>query len=238
MKIAALFTLALSFSALVSCEKCQNCSTSSTSAESTSPAVVSTQPPTAPSAPPPAPVITTSTEKPAAAATTPEQKLPKSKPEPEKPMPPSERFKDQIASLTDIQRHVTQQSGTERPFTGEYWDHKEPGIYVDIVSGKPLFSSLDKFDSGCGWPSFAKTLAKDEVKELVDTTHNMVRTEVRSATADSHLGHVFDDGPAALGGLRYCINSASIRFVPVADLEKEGLGEYKKLFEKKEEPKP
>ena len=163
---------------------------------------------------------------------------PATKPMPEKPDSPDAKFKDQIEKLTPIQRYVTQESGTERAFTGEYWNNHEPGIYVDIVSNKPLFSSLDKFDSGCGWPSFAKTLAKDEVKELTDNSHGMVRTEVRSSTADSHLGHVFDDGPEALGGLRYCINSASIRFIHQKDLDKEGFGEYKKLFEKKEEAKP
>ena len=158
--------------------------------------------------------------------------------EPEKPMNPKERFKEQIAKLTPEQYHVTQQSGTERAFTGAYWDNHKDGIYVDIVSGKPLFSSKDKFDSGCGWPSFAKPLDGTEIAEKRDLTHGMIRTEVRSATADSHLGHVFDDGPAELGGLRYCINSASIRFVPVEDLEKEGYGEYKKLFAAAAESKP
>jgi methionine-R-sulfoxide reductase len=163
----------------------------------------------------------------------------------EKPMDPKEQFKEQIAKLSPEQFHVTQNAGTERPFQNEYFDHHEDGVYVDIVSGKPLFSSKDKFDSGCGWPSFAKPLVGTEVAEKRDLTHGMIRTEVRSKTANSHLGHVFDDGPAEMGGLRYCINSASIRFVPVADLEKEGLGEYKKLFEgakagevKATEPKP
>ncbi len=152
------------------------------------------------------------------------------------PPDPKKMFEAQISKLTPEEYHVTQKSGTERPFTGKYWDHHEDGVYVDVVSGKPLFSSLDKFDSGCGWPSFAKPLAGGEIKENHDDTHGMERTEVRSSTADSHLGHIFDDGPAALGGLRYCINSASLRFVPLADLEKEGLGEYRKLFEKKPQP--
>lgn len=143
-------------------------------------------------------------------------------------------FEEQIKKLSPEEYHVTQNAGTERAFTGKYWDHHEEGVYVDIVSGKALFSSLDKFDSGCGWPSFAKPIDGSEIKELHDTSANMVRTEVRSATADSHLGHVFDDGPSELGGLRYCINSASIRFVPVKDLEKAGLGQYVKLFEKKQ----
>ncbi len=152
---------------------------------------------------------------------------------PSPPPDPKKMFEDKISKLTPEEFHVTQRSGTERPFTGKYWDHHEEGVYVDVVSGKPLFTSLDKFDSGCGWPSFAKPIAGGEIKELKDDTLGMERTEVRSGTADSHLGHVFDDGPAALGGLRYCINSASLRFVPLADLEKEGLGDYRKLFEKK-----
>jgi peptide methionine sulfoxide reductase msrA/msrB len=134
-------------------------------------------------------------------------------------------------NLTPIQYEVTQNNGTEPPFQNEFWNHKEEGIYVDIVSGKPLFSSLDKFDSGCGWPSFTAPLEKDEVKEELDVAHNMIRTEVRSKDADTHLGHVFDDGPKDKGGLRYCINSAALRFVPKPELEKEGYGQYKKLFE-------
>jgi methionine-R-sulfoxide reductase len=132
--------------------------------------------------------------------------------------------------LTPIQYHVTQEQGTERPFQNEFWDHHEDGIYVDIVSGEPLFSSLDKFDSGCGWPSFAKPLTTVNTK--LDKSFGMMRTEVRSKDADSHLGHLFTDGPIELGGYRYCINSAALRFIPKKDLEKEGYGEYKKLFEK------
>jgi peptide methionine sulfoxide reductase msrA/msrB len=135
------------------------------------------------------------------------------------------------ARLTPIQWKVTQESGTERAFTGEYWDNHADGIYVDIVDGTPLFSSKDKFDSGCGWPSFTQPLEESPLAEKRDLTHGMVRTEVRSTRADSHLGHVFDDGPKPTG-LRYCINSASLRFVPVADLEKEGLGRFLPLFGK------
>ncbi|ANU13216.1 Peptide methionine sulfoxide reductase MsrB [Planococcus halocryophilus Or1] len=141
-------------------------------------------------------------------------------------------MKDELKSkLTPMQYHVTQESGTEPPFQGEYDQHFEDGIYVDIVSGKPLFSSKDKFDAHCGWPSFAKPIEETEVKENFDTSHGMRRTEVRSATADSHLGHLFPDGPSSLGGLRYCINSAALRFVPKEQLDAEGLSEYKKLFE-------
>ncbi|RBW70159.1 peptide-methionine (R)-S-oxide reductase [Bacillus taeanensis] len=134
--------------------------------------------------------------------------------------------------LTPMQYEVTQNNGTEPPFRNEFWNHKEEGIYVDIVSGEPLFSSFDKFDSGCGWPSFTKPLKNDNVSEHVDTTHNMIRTEVRSKNADSHLGHVFEDGPIEKGGLRYCINSAALRFIPKEKLEKEGYGKYLSLFEK------
>jgi peptide methionine sulfoxide reductase msrA/msrB len=134
--------------------------------------------------------------------------------------------------LTPMQFHVTQEAGTEPPFRNEYWNEHRDGIYVDIVSGKPLFTSKDKFDSGCGWPSFTKPLAKEDVVEKQDATLGMMRTEVRSKDANSHLGHVFDDGPQDQGGLRYCINSASLRFVPVENLEKEGLGSFLPLFGK------
>lgn len=131
--------------------------------------------------------------------------------------------------LTPMQFEVTQNSGTEPPFRNEFWDHKEEGLYVDIVSGEPLFSSLDKFDSGCGWPSFTKPLLEEQVTDHVDVTHNMVRTEVRSKEADSHLGHVFHDGPKPTG-LRYCINSAALRFIPKHKLEEEGYGRFLALF--------
>jgi peptide-methionine (R)-S-oxide reductase len=131
-----------------------------------------------------------------------------------------------IARLTPEQYRVTQQNGTEYPGTGPLLHNKEPGIYVDIVSGEPLFASADKFESHCGWPSFTKPIEPANVKELSDTSHGMVRTEVRSAHGDSHLGHVFDDGPRDRGGLRYCINSASLRFVPRDRMEAEGYGAY------------
>lgn len=131
-----------------------------------------------------------------------------------------------IAALTPEQFRVTQQSGTERPGTGEYLDNDAPGIYVDVVSGEPLFASSDKFESGCGWPSFTKPIVPAFVTELRDTTHGMIRTEVRSTHGDSHLGHVFPDGPRDRGGLRYCINSASLRFIPLDRMEAEGYGEY------------
>ena len=143
-----------------------------------------------------------------------------------------------IAALSPEQYDVTQKNGTERAFSGEYWDNHQPGIYVDVVSGEPLFASVDKFDSGTGWPSFTRPIREpdgwDNVVEKRDFSHLMIRTEVRSAHADSHLGHVFDDGPRAEGGLRYCINSASLRFIHLDDLEAEGYGEYKKLFSTEE----
>jgi peptide-methionine (R)-S-oxide reductase len=131
-----------------------------------------------------------------------------------------------VAKLTPEQYRVTQESATERPGTGALLYNKKPGIYVDIVSGEPLFASSDKFDSGCGWPSFTKPIEHANVKELQDKSYGMVRTEVRSAHGDSHLGHVFEDGPPDRGGLRYCINSASLRFVPREEMEAQGYGEY------------
>ena len=133
---------------------------------------------------------------------------------------------DAIAKLTPEQYRVTQESGTERPGTGEYLDNKQPGIYVDIVSGEPLFASADKFESHCGWPSFTKPIEPANVAELRDSSFGMIRTEVRSRHGDSHLGHVFEDGPIDRGGLRYCINSASLRFIPRDEMEAEGYGEY------------
>jgi peptide-methionine (R)-S-oxide reductase len=139
-----------------------------------------------------------------------------------------------IDALSPEQYRVTQKNGTERPFTGEYWDNKEPGIYVDVVSGEPLFASLHKFDSGTGWPSFTKPIDEANILEKRDFSHLMIRTEVRSAHGDSHLGHVFPDGPRADGGLRYCINSASLRFIHLDDLEAAGYAEYRKLFTDRE----
>lgn len=137
-----------------------------------------------------------------------------------------QRTQEAIARLTPQQFQVTQRNGTERPGTGEYLYNKEPGIYVDIVSGEPLFASADKYESGCGWPSFTKPIEPAHVKELRDSSHGMIRTEVRSAHGDSHLGHVFPDGPRDRGGLRYCINSASLRFVPRDKMVAEGYGDY------------
>lgn len=136
------------------------------------------------------------------------------------------RTEEALARLTPEQRRVTQESGTERPFTGEYDKHFEPGIYVDIVSGEPLFASSAKYDSGCGWPAFTKPIEAARVTEHRDVSHGMTRTEVRSQGADSHLGHVFPDGPRDAGGLRYCINSAALRFVPRDRMEAEGYGAY------------
>lgn len=133
---------------------------------------------------------------------------------------------DAIARLTPEQYRVTQQNGTERPGTGEYLDNKTPGIYVDVVSGEPLFASSDKYESGCGWPSFTKPIEPEYVNELADNSLGMRRTEVRSKHGDSHLGHVFPDGPPDRGGLRYCINSAALKFIPKDDMEAAGYGDY------------
>jgi peptide-methionine (R)-S-oxide reductase len=141
-------------------------------------------------------------------------------------MPKYEKTPEAISKLSPEQYRVTQQSGTERAGTGEYLDNKEPGIYVDIVSGEPLFASSNKYESGCGWPSFTKPIESSNIRELRDTAHGMIRTEVRSAHGDSHLGHVFPDGPRDRGGLRYCINSASLRFVPKEQMQAEGYGDY------------
>jgi peptide-methionine (R)-S-oxide reductase len=136
------------------------------------------------------------------------------------------KYDGAIRDLSRDAYRVTQENGTEAPGSGEYLDNKEPGIYVDIVSGEPLFASSDKYESGCGWPSFTKPIEPDNISELRDTTHGMIRTEVRSAHADSHFGHVFPDGPKDRGGLRYCINSASLRFIHRDDMEAEGYGAY------------
>ncbi|WP_215189321.1 peptide-methionine (S)-S-oxide reductase MsrA [Exiguobacterium sp. s6] len=133
--------------------------------------------------------------------------------------------------LTPIQYKVTQENGTEPPFQNEYWDEEREGLYVDVIDGTPLFTSRDKFQSNCGWPSFARPIEEKRIDMNMDTTHHMVRTEVRSKGADSHLGHLFDDGPKELGGLRYCINSAALRFIPKEELESAGYGEYKHLFD-------
>ena len=146
-------------------------------------------------------------------------------------MPDYRKTPEAVASLTREQFQVTQQSGTERPFTGEYNDNKEPGIYVDIVSGEPLFASTDKLDSRTGGPSLTKPIVQENVNEVRDSAHGMVRTEVRSVHADSHLGHVFPDGPSDRGGLRYCINSASLRFIHRDDMAAEGYSEYLKQVE-------
>ncbi len=137
-----------------------------------------------------------------------------------------QKSQEAIAKLSVEQYRVTQEGATERPGAGAYLHNKKPGIYVDIVSGEPLFASSDKYDSGCGWPSFTKPIESAHVKELQDRSHGMMRTEVRSRDGDSHLGHVFDDGPADRGGLRYCINSASLRFIPREEMEAQGYGEY------------
>ena len=150
----------------------------------------------------------------------------------DKKMNPKEK-PELLKKLTQKQFEVTQQCATEKPFDNEYWNHKEPGIYVDVVSGEPLFSSLDKYDSGSGWPSFTKPIEKDSLIEKKDSSHGMDRVEVKSKNADSHLGHVFNDGPKERGGLRFCINSASLKFVHLRDLEKEGYAKYLPLFQEK-----
>lgn len=132
--------------------------------------------------------------------------------------------------LSKIQFHVTQENGTEKPFANEFWNQDEEGLYVDIVSGEPLFSSKDKFNSGCGWPSFSKPIEEKTVEEKDDLSHGLIRTEVRSNGADSHLGHVFDDGPKELGGLRYCINSAALKFIPKDKMDELGYSIYKKYL--------
>ncbi|GAA2009088.1 peptide-methionine (R)-S-oxide reductase MsrB [Microbacterium ulmi] len=136
-----------------------------------------------------------------------------------------------LAGLTDAQYRVTQDDGTEPAFRNEYWNNHEPGIYVDVVSGQPLFSSTDKYDSGTGWPSFTRPIDADAVTTKTDRKLWMSRTEVRSSGADSHLGHVFDDGPRDAGGLRYCMNSAALRFVPAAELDEQGYGAYRTMFD-------
>lgn len=138
---------------------------------------------------------------------------------------------EQVKKLTSYQQYITQKGGTEKPFENEFWDNKEEGIYVDIVSGDPLFSSKDKFDSGSGWPSFTKPIEEDVIKEEKDFKLVIPRTEIKSKSADTHLGHVFNDGPKEAGGQRFCVNSASLKFIPKKDLEKEGYGEYLSLFE-------
>ena len=159
-----------------------------------------------------------------AAEGTPQGELPMTK-------APYAKTDDALSNLTELQKYVTQQSGTERPFDNEYWDNHEDGIYVDVVSGEPLFSSKDKYDSGTGWPSFTKPLDPKFVKEHSDYKLGVGRTEIRSTHGDSHLGHVFEDGPKDKGGLRYCMNSASLKFIPLAELDAKGYGEYKALFE-------
>jgi peptide-methionine (R)-S-oxide reductase len=149
-------------------------------------------------------------------------------------MPTYDKTPEALSRLTPEQFRVTQNAGTERPFANDFWDNKEPGLYVDVVSGEPLFASFDKFDSGTGWPSFTKPIEAGNVIENVDRSHGMARTEVRSKHGDSHLGHVFPDGPREKGGLRYCMNSASLRFIPRDKLKAEGYGDYIQLFPNEE----
>src|SRR6266513_6115885 len=156
------------------------------------------------------------------------QKKEAEKMNPTKPVPTDAELKSQ---LTKDQYHITRECGTETPFHNAYWDNHQPGIYVDLITGEPLFSSLDKFDSGTGWPSFTKPISQDKVMEKRDSSHGMERTEVRSAKSDSHLGHVFEDGPAPTGQ-RYCVNSAALRFIPVERLQEEGSGESLALCSK------
>jgi peptide-methionine (R)-S-oxide reductase len=146
-------------------------------------------------------------------------------------MPTYNKNPEAVSRLSPEQYRITQTDGTERPFDNAYWDNKEPGIYVDVVSGEPLFASINKFDSHTGWPSFTKPIERENVVEKTDISQGVTETEVRSSHGDSHLGHVFPDGPSAEGGLRYCINSASLRFIHLDELESEGYGTYRKLFE-------
>lgn len=145
----------------------------------------------------------------------------------------SKKYQKDLGKLTEFQKYVTQKEGTEPAFNNEYWNNKKDGIYVDITSGEPLFSSKDKYDSGTGWPSFTRPIQKDSVVEKSDNKFGMKRVEVRSKSADSHLGHVFEDGPKDQGGMRYCINSASLKFIPRESLEKEGYAEFSKQFSDK-----
>ena len=153
---------------------------------------------------------------------------------PEKKTDPAirQKFADNIKKLDPSQYHVTQENGTEVPFQNEYWNNKKEGIYVDVVSGEPLFSSTDKFESGTGWPSFTKPIKETQVMQKTDSGLGMTRMEVRSKEADSHLGHVFNDGPADKGGLRYCINSSSLKFIPKEEMAAKGYGQYLSLFNK------
>jgi methionine-R-sulfoxide reductase len=161
------------------------------------------------------------------------QKKQAEKMNPTKPVPSEAELRRQ---LSKDQYHVTRECGTETPFQNAYWDNHQPGIYVDLITGEPLFSSLDKFDSGTGWPSFTKPISEDKVVEKRDSSHGMERTEVRSKASDSHLGHVFDDGPAPTGE-RYCVNSAALRFIPVEKLKEEGYDQYLSLFQSQGEEK-